>query len=286
MTKANERAHEVRIELAKFARSRNTFSVNDLRVILALERIVARLAVDKTLSKHLVYKGGFVLLKVLQSERFTRDLDALGVGIDKDEVRLVVPKALERDIGDGFWFGDIKLKELEEQGEYGALRFDCAFQIGEPEAGKTKKLSRLHFDVGFGDKIPSRLKPLESPSLLSSEKAVSWRVYPPEYIFSEKLQTLVARGSSNSRAKDIYDLVLIYPRCEDNQALKKAIGDTFKTRSTDIPESLHEYAKSLSIQQIEISWNGVHLETEGLDFKTAWANLLKMLRELDSVLTS
>lgn len=286
MKKANERANKVRIELTKLAKSRNTYSVNDLRVILALERIVARLAVDETLSQHLVYKGGFVLMKVLKSERFTRDLDALGVGIDKDEVRRLVPKALERDIGDGFWFGDIKLKELDEQGEYGALRFDSAFQIGEPEAGKTKKLSRIHFDVGFGDKIPSKLKPLESPSLLPSEKSVSWKVYPPEYIFSEKLQTLVARGSSNSRAKDIYDLVLLYPLCADKQELKKAIRATFTTRSTDIPVSLYDYAKSLTIQQIEISWNGIQLETENLDFKTAWADLLKMLRELDAVLAN
>ena len=284
MKKADERAHKVRIELTKLAKSRNTFSVNDLRVILALERIVARLAVDETLSQHLVYKGGFVLMKVLQSERFTRDLDALGIGIDKDEVRRLVPKALEREIDDGFWFGDIKLKELDAQGEYGALRFDSAFQIGEPEAGKTGKLSRIHFDVGFGDKIPSKLKPLESDSLLKSEKPISWRVYPSEYIFSEKLQTLVARGSANSRAKDVYDLVLLYPRCTDKQELKKAISATFTARATDMPSSLHDYAKSLTVQQIEISWNGVQLETEKLDFKTAWAELLKVLRELDKVI--
>lgn len=286
MKKANERAHKVRIELAKLAKSRKTYSVNDLRVILALERIVARLAADKTLSQHLVYKGGFVLLKVLQSERFTRDLDALGVGIDKNEVRRLVPKALERDLNDGFWFGDIKLKELDEQGEYGALRFDSAFQIGEPESGKTGKLSRIHFDVGFGDKIPAKLKPLESPSLLPSEKSVSWRVYPPEYIFSEKLQTLVARGSTNSRAKDVYDLVLLYPLCHEKEELEKAIRTTFKARSTDIPRSLNDYANSLEIRQIEISWNGVQLETENLDFKTAWADLLGMLRELDTALES
>lgn len=202
--------------------------------------------------------GGFVLLKVLQSERFTRDLD------------------------DGFWFGDIKLKELDEQGEYGALRFDSVFQIGEPDAGKTGKLSRIHFDVGFGNKISSKLKPLESPSLLPSERPVSWKVYPSECIFSEKLQALVARGSTNSRAKDVYDLVLLYSLCADKQELKKAIRATFNARATDIPSSLQDYADSLAIKQIAISWNGVQLETENLNFKTAWAKLLKMLRELDA----
>lgn len=284
MKKSDEHARKIRIELTKLAKGKGAFSVNDLRVILALERIVSRLALDKNLSKHLVYKGGFVLMKVLKSARFTRDLDALGIGIDKDEVRDLVPHVLGRNIDDGLWFGDIKIKELDEQGEYGALRFDSAFQIGTPEGGKTGKLSRIHFDVGFGDKIPSKLRPLQSDSLLTNEKAISWCVYPPEYIFSEKLQTLVVRGSANSRAKDIYDLVLLYPQCTDKSALQKAIEETFAARETKLPSSLHGYAKSLSIQQIEISWNSIQLETEKLDFKTVWGKLLVVLRELDGYL--
>ena len=278
------RANKIRAELTKLANTGNTFSVNELRVILALERIVARLTADKALDKHLVYKGGFVMMKVLQSERFTRDLDALGVGIDKDDVLRLVPKALEKDLGDGFWFGDIKTDSLDEQGEYGALRFDAAFQVGVPTREKIGKLSRVHFDVGFGDKIPSKLKPLESASLLASEKPISWRVYPSEYIFSEKLQTLIVRGSANSRAKDIYDLALLFGHCSDHAALRKAVSATFSARETDIPQSFYDFTKALSTRQIEFSWRSVQLEVSDLDFKTAWRDLLEMLRELDSVI--
>ncbi len=281
-----DRANKVRAELTKLANSGNTFSVNELRVILALERIVARLAADKLLDKHLVYKGGFVLMRVLESERFTRDLDALGVGIEKDDVIRRVPKALEKDIGDGFWFGDIKIDSLDDQGEYGALRFDAAFQIGMPSVDKRGKLSRVHFDVGFGDKIPSKLKALESPSLLPSEKPISWKIYPPEYIFSEKLQTLVVRGSANSRAKDVYDLVLLFGLCADHKELKKAVTATFATRETELPQSFHDFAKGLSLRQIEISWKSVQLEAADLDFKTAWSALLKTLKALDKALTA
>lgn len=278
------RANKIRSELTKLAGAGDTFSVNELRILLALERIVARLTSDKTLDKHLVYKGGFVMMKVLESERFTRDLDALGVGIDKNDVIRLVPKALEKDLGDGLWFGDIRVESLDAQGEYGALRFDAAFQIGKPLEKSIGKLSRIHFDVGFGDKIPTKLKSLKSPSLLSSEKPVSWKVYPPEYILSEKLQTLVARGNANSRAKDVYDLVLIFKRCSDHSELKKAIEDTFSTRETSIPSSFHEMAKGLSVRQIEHSWKSVQLETTDLDFQTAWADLLKMLRNLDVII--
>ncbi len=277
-------ANKIRMELTKLASTGETFSVNELRILLALERVVVRLTADRTLNKHLIYKGGFVMMKVLESERFTRDLDALGVGIDKNEVIQRVPIALGKDLGDGLWFGDIQVESLDLQGEYGALRFDAAFQIGQPAKKSIGKLSRIHFDVGFGDKIPTKLKPCESPSFLPSEKSVSWKVYPPEYIFSEKLQTLVARGNANSRAKDVYDLTLLFGRCADHAKLKKAVTTTFITRETPVPPSFHEMAKGLSVLQFEHAWKSVQLETTDLDFKTAWANLLKMLRDFDSVM--
>lgn len=161
-----EKARKIRTQLTQIASGKDSWSINELRIVLGLERIVARLIHHKELEKHLVYKGGFVLMKALGSDRFTRDLDALGVGISKDEVAKLVPLALETDIQDGFWFGDVQIKPLDEQGEYGALRFDCAFQIGDPQMDKLSKLSRLHFDVGFGDTIPKQLATTSTESLL------------------------------------------------------------------------------------------------------------------------
>jgi predicted nucleotidyltransferase component of viral defense system len=278
------RANKIRAELTRLANAGDTFSVNELRILLALERIVARLTANKTLDKHLVYKGGFVLMKVLESERFTRDLDALRMGIDKYEMIELVPKTLEKDLDDGLWFGDIRVESLDAQGEYGAVRFDTAFQIGRPTKSSIGKLSRIHFDVGFGDRIPPKLKPLESKSLLPGEKPVSWKVYPPEYIFSEKLQTLVARGNANSRAKDIYDLVLLFGWCTNHAELKEAVETTFAKRETPIPPSFHEMTMEFSVRQIETSWKSVQLETTDLDFQTAWADLLKMLRDFDALM--
>lgn len=276
-----EKAQKVRANLTKLAEASDTLSVNELRIILALERIVARLTSAQELEKHLVYKGGFVLMKLLGSNRFTRDLDALGVGIEKEDVARLVPLALEKDLSDGFWFGDTKLVPLDDQGEYGALRFDSAFQIGEPEKNKIAKLSRIHFDVGFGDKIPPKLQPVETESLIPGEKPISWKVYPPEFIFSEKLQTIVIRADANSRAKDVYDLVLLYEKCTDRSALHKAVQLTFKARETEIPPSFSEFAKKLNIRQIEMSWRSVKLESLELDFATAWSRLLTMLEEFD-----
>lgn len=276
-----QRARNIRTQLTRLANTKGSWSINELRIVLGLERIVARLIHHNELERHLVYKCGFVLMKTLGSDRFTRDLDALGVGIDKDAVVKLVPLALEADIQDGFWFGDIQIKSLDDQGEYGALKFDCAFQIGDPQMDKLAKLSRIHFDVGFGDIIPTQLKNTSSDSLLKDESPISWNVYPPEFIFSEKLQTLVQRASSNSRAKDVYDLALLYEKCESKKSLNEAVTATFKSRQTEIPESFHDFANVLDLKQIAASWRSVRIGQE-LDFETVWKRTLSMLKKFDA----
>jgi hypothetical protein len=279
-----QQARRIRAAIIDLSKKDDSLSVNEIRVILALERVVARLAHDPLLDKHLVYKGGFVLLKTLGSTRFTRDLDAIGLDLDQGKIEKLVPKALAQDLGDGFWFGEIQLKPLEDQGDYGALRFSAAYQIGDPPEGEEarKKLSRIHFDVGFGDEVPKTLSRKKIPGLLDQKPSVSWRVYPPEYIFSEKLQTLIARASVNSRAKDIHDLVIIYPECSATKLIV-AIAGTFAKRRTELPHSFKEFAESLDTRLIESSWTSVQLADRDSEFRSTWRDLLKMLEKLDSL---
>ncbi len=105
-------ANELLKSLKKVAAT-SKFDINELRVILAMERLVARITSDAKLSPHLVFKG----------------------------------------------------------------------------------------DIGFGDEIPKNLKPSFLLSILPEEDQITWKVYPPEFIVAEKLQTFVKRGSANSRVK-------------------------------------------------------------------------------------
>ena len=194
-------------------------------------------------------------------------------------------EALLTDLDDGFWFGEIRVQNLEEQGEYGALRFDCAYFLGDPPKEKLKlaKLSRVHFDVGFGDKVIGKLSPIKSPALLPKGEPLSWKVYPLESIYSEKLETLVQRGDANSRAKDIYDMTMIFDACKDTEKLSKAILATFKIRSTELPGSFSEFAANLNLRQLKSSW-GVQLSEEDATFESFWELLLTQFKKLDRIL--
>jgi predicted nucleotidyltransferase component of viral defense system len=100
-----------------------------------------------------------------------------------------------------------------------------AFQISSrpPSEQQIKRLSRIHFDIGFGDSIPLPKQTSIMPSLLPEMEPISWLVYPLESVFAEKLEAMLRRGSANPRAKDIYDLVLLFDRCQNTVLLKEAI---------------------------------------------------------------
>jgi hypothetical protein len=54
---------KIQLELNKLAKAAKTLSVNDLRMILALERVIARVENHKKLSKHLFSKADLFCLR-------------------------------------------------------------------------------------------------------------------------------------------------------------------------------------------------------------------------------
>lgn len=276
---------KIQLELNKLAKTTKTLSVNDLRMVLALERVIARVENHKKLSKHFVFKGGFVLLKTVNSDRFTRDVDALAIGLSRKQVPALVEDALSQDLQDGLWFGDIKTSDLVNQGPYGGYTFNVAFTIGKAPLAKDpkiKKFSRIHIDIGFGDALESVPEKQSMPSILASEAPVTWSVYPFEFIFAEKMEALFSRGSNNSRAKDIYDMQLIFEKIKDRKLLRKAIQKTFENRETPIPESFLATAQEFELAVLRKAWGSVELSTSDESFDTVWGKFLAVLRSLES----
>ena len=262
-------------ELKKLA-DNSEYSINQLRVQVALERILARVVTNHKLTEKLIFKGGLVLARVYGSSRYTRDIDALGKDADVSWLKDEVVNTLEKDIDDGFWFGNIQIEDLEHQGKYDGLRFDMAFQIGEPKVSKIHKLPRIHFDIGIGDSIGEVVPSLALIPLIKIGEPISWKVYPPEFIYSEKLETLVSRGSESSRAKDYHDLCLLASEVEMNK-LVDAIKVTFTNRATEIPNSFVDFLCSLDFSNILPSW-----KAQGLgDFETTLKSLKSKFADID-----
>jgi predicted nucleotidyltransferase component of viral defense system len=216
-----------------------------------IERLVARLTADEHLRSALVFKGGFVSLKVYQSPRYTVDLDALLLKADLDKTLETARLSAEKDLDDGVWFHFEEQVDLATQGEYGGIRQSYRAGIGE-RLRIVRKAQVIHFDLGIGDPVTPAPVATKTPTLLSGEE-LSWSVYPVETMIAEKLHALVARGEANSRSKDIYDLHLFLPKA-DAKTLRTALKRCFAHRQTELPESISTLLSELNTKILERGW--------------------------------
>lgn len=225
----------------------------DLETVFLIERLVARLIANRKLSDRLVFKGGFVGLKVYDSPRYTVDLDALLVKSNIEETLVLVQEQAQVDLNDGVWFRFDGQTDLATQGEYGGIRYTYRAGIGEV-LKNIKKAQMINFDLGIGDPITPGPQPKKTPSLFSGSEDISWSVYPIETICAEKLHALISHGDENSRSKDVHDLAIFLPKA-DPKTLKEAIKNCFEFRETELPKSFVEGVRQLNTSRLERGWD-------------------------------
>ncbi len=253
---------------------------NGLALEFAIERLVVRLQSSPKLSKHLIFKGGFVMLKTYGSNRSTIDLDTSLQILSIEEAETLARQIILTDHQDGLWMGHIESQILDHQTEYAGLRLIIRFSFGEPAIDFTR-LGKIILDIGVADSLTPGPVDADLPQLLSKE-LISWRVYSVETIVAEKLHALVSLGSQNSRVKDIYDLSLLIPMCTDLKLLRNAIEKTFKHRSTEIPASFSDYWKKLNKSTLKRSMGAVNLANGELPtFEVLSSELQDCLLKLD-----
>jgi predicted nucleotidyltransferase component of viral defense system len=176
----------------------------DLWQNLTLERFLVRLA-KSNFREHFVLKGGILLSKYIEIGRETSDLDFLAQSLSNGvgELRNIFEEIASIDLKDGFIFQELKVSELAHP------------HMGYPgaEVAMIAYFGNIRFkvaiDIGFGDVVePIEYSiPLTTPSKgMLFESSVKLSCYPKEFIFAEKLETIVHRGSFNSRMKDFHDL--------------------------------------------------------------------------------
>jgi predicted nucleotidyltransferase component of viral defense system len=200
---------------------------------LILERFLTRLA-RSSYKEKFVLKGGTLLAKYIHLGRETQDLDFYIQKLSNTEqsLRTVLQAICDVEANDSFSFEVAKIKILD----HSQLAYTGAEITLQALFGATKTVIRM--DLGFGD----RVEPIEHPIDLTAtskgplfESRISLHCYPKEFIFAEKLETIVFRGGGNTRMKDFHDLYsLVRLDVLDSSLAKKAVQLVFHHRKTSI----------------------------------------------------
>ncbi len=198
---------------------------------LLLERFLFRLARSPH-SHKFIFKGGFLLSYLMEIGRETTDLDFLLTRMNAEEKEL--QKAFEDIISidsiDGFYFSFESIKLLNQPHmDYSGYRITL----------KTEMKDKVQIDIGIGDIVEPLIHEIPLIQHLDKpffESSISLLVYPPEAIFSEKLETILSKGPHNTRMKDYHDLILLLRNRKilNVDKLKMVITNTFSHRDTII----------------------------------------------------
>lgn len=248
MNKAIEQSIKEKVRVIAQKQGR-TF--NDVWQEVVLERWLARLA-SSPYRKHFIFKGAMCLLRYVELQRETRDLDFLirDLNASTEDIQKYLTEVSNLSLPDGFNFENLEVGPLP----HAHMKYP-GYQISViGKLGNTK--TKVFIDIGVGDAV----KPTEiTMTLLGTgkaplfEKEINLWAYPVESIFAEKLETAITRAEQNSRMKDYHDLLLLVRgNVIDKKKVEIAIHDTFMNRETPIQKLSIPEAQMSNIQKY---WN-------------------------------
>jgi predicted nucleotidyltransferase component of viral defense system len=198
-----------------------------------MERFLERIALSQY-RNNFILKGGMLVAAVVGLEtRATMDIDTTvkSLNLTKDNAIKIVEEIIALDLSDGVQFQITRITDIMEEHDYPGIRFML-------EATLDKLRQAIKIDISTGDIItPGAVK--YSYKLMFEERAISLWTYNMETLLAEKLETIMARGTANTRMRDFYDIHVISGQKNfDMEILKRAFLATSAKRNTtsQIPE--------------------------------------------------
>ena len=197
--------------------------------IFMFERIIERLSVSPYKDRFIL-KGGLLISAILGvAERTTMDMDTTvkGLPMDEQSIRKAISEILDQPVDDGIEFQLLDLTPIREDDEYENFRASIQATYG-------KMKIPMKIDITTGDEITPKEIQFSYPFLFD-DRRVMVKAYTQETILAEKYETIIRRNVGNTRARDFYDLHLLYRLYQENadwDLLKQAVLSTAKKRDS------------------------------------------------------
>lgn len=205
------------------------------------ERILERLAASRYRS-NFILKGGLLISSMIGiQERTTLDMDTTvrGLPMEEDQITGIIQEILAVDVGDGIQFLFQRIEPIREDDAYNNFRVHMEARYG-------KINSPMKIDITTGDKITPAAIRYDYP-LLFEQKSIPVLAYTLETILAEKYETILRRNIGTTRARDFYDLHILFRQRHDEirpGVLRQAVRHTAAKRGSDA--ELADWADILS----------------------------------------
>jgi len=171
--------------------------------IYVMERFLERVSLSKY-KNNFVLKGGFLISSIVGVDtRSTMDIDGTieNFELTVSTIKKMIEEVIKIPVNDNTTFLVLKIQEIMDEAEYGGFRISLTAKID------TMNIP-LKIDISTGDIITPRAISYEH-KLLFEERAISILAYNVETVLSEKLESIISRGTANTRLRDFYDVYML-----------------------------------------------------------------------------
>ena len=194
-----------------------------------LERLLERISVSKYKYKF-VLKGGMLITAIVGIDmRNTLDMDATirGFDLEKDNLENILNEIFNIDLGDGVTFELKNIKEIRQEDEYGGYRVAI-------EAKFDKLVVPMKLDITTGDVITPKEVNYKF-DLMFENRSIEILAYNMETVIADKFETIISRNVDTTRARDFYDIYILWTTQQQNfnkKVLGQAIVKKFEYRES------------------------------------------------------
>ena len=202
---------------------------NSLLQMCLFEGILEKISKSKY-RENFILKGGLLISSLIGVDvRSTMDMDTTLRGIPLNEVSItkILNEILAIEIDADIEYKLIKLSSIRQEDVYEDFCASISCIFGKINAS-------LNIDITTGDVITPR-EMNYSYSKILEEGTISIMTYTIETILAEKFETISSRNITTTRARDFYDLYMVYSIYKDKidkDLLRKAIERTSKYRGS------------------------------------------------------
>ena len=202
---------------------------NSLLQMCLFEGILEKLSKSKY-NENFILKGGLLISSLIGVDmRSTMDMDTTlkGIPLNEESISNILNEILAIEIDADIEYKLIKLSPIRQEDVYEDFCASISCIFGKINA-------TLNIDITTGDVITPR-EMNYSYSKILEEGTIPIMTYTIETILAEKFETISSRNITTTRARDFYDLYMIYSIYKDKidkGILRKAIERTSKYRGS------------------------------------------------------
>lgn len=204
-------------------------NANSLLQMCLFEGILEKISKSKY-KNHIILKGGLLISSLIGVEmRSTLDMDTTirGLPMNEENISKILHEILEITIDANIVYRLIKLERIRKEDLYEDFCATISCRYGKINAN-------LNIDITTGDIITPKEIQYSYEKILE-EGSISILTYTIETIIAEKFETISSRNITTTRARDFYDLYMLYKLYKskiDRNVLKEAITLTSQHRNS------------------------------------------------------